>query len=390
MVEVLEVVTGGRSGGGARKFGQQELSQKARVLPRYVSSLYIMSGDDIHFGTVVPFSWYRGCTSVASSHFSEMARERCNAVRIDVSEEDLVLRMQEVAAVVQLASAARLKPLVGVCGLAGMFGRGALSSADAERSPFLQSHQQAHKVDGCGVPCSGQVCCRDLAFIDYACALCSAIGCIRGIQGLSLVHPGFSSCFCSVCTGNRNEGNPAGDASQNRFRYKRGMPVLPDEDDERGGLLQSSASATLHLLHAMFLSFRSASSLAKSPSAHAFFAGSLMKTGTADLARVMRVLELSPVPSVMQPAAEMLLAGVPSATHIILPLPHTLLLHHQISAFPSSSNFSSPDRKYKVQPRSAAGTQASNTHVGNAQEERNTSDGCCWDAIAIFVETNRK
>jgi hypothetical protein len=59
-------------------------------------------GSDILLGTVVPLSWYRRCTSAAAAHFSEMARERCNAVRIDVTEEDLVFRMQEVAAVVQL------------------------------------------------------------------------------------------------------------------------------------------------------------------------------------------------------------------------------------------------------------------------------------------------
>ena len=72
------------------------------------------STTDLLYGTVVPFAWYRGCTSIAAGHFSEMAKERCNAVRIDVSEEDLIWRMQEVAAVVQIAAAARLKPLVGL------------------------------------------------------------------------------------------------------------------------------------------------------------------------------------------------------------------------------------------------------------------------------------
>jgi hypothetical protein len=274
--------------------------------------------------------------------------------------------------------------------MAGILGIGALSRTDAERSPFLQAHQDALKVDGCGVPCSGQVCPRNLEFIDYACALCCAVGCMRGVAGLSLVHPSFSSCFCSVCTGDINEGEAQNDASKNRFRYKRRMPVLPDEDDERVGPLLSSASAALHLLHAMFLSFRSAPSLARSSSASAFFGGSLMKTGAADLARAMRVLELSPQPSVMQPAAEMLLGGVPSATHIIMPLPYTVLPHEQLRASPLSSSLSSPERKYKVHPRSAAGALSSDARAGDGQEERPVSDGCCWDAIAIFVETNRK
>ena len=51
----------------------------------------------------------------------------------------MIWRMQEVAAVVQIAAAARLKPLVGLCGLAGLLGRGSLPHDDASRSPFLQN-----------------------------------------------------------------------------------------------------------------------------------------------------------------------------------------------------------------------------------------------------------
>jgi hypothetical protein len=357
-----------------------------------------MSGDgsDILLGTVVPLSWYRGCTSAAAAHFSEMARERCNAVRIDVTEEDLVFRMQEVAAVVQLAVSARLKPLVGLCGMAGLLGRGSLSRADAASSPFLQRHQQLRKVDGCGLICPDQACTRNPVFVDYVCALCCAVGCIRNVGGISLVHPNFSTCFCRFCTGDRG-GGQTNDAAHSAFRYKRGMSVLPDEDDEQGqgGLLHVSASATLHLLQAMFLSFRMASKLSKSASAPALFGNSLVKDNQLDsLSRALRVLELSPQPSVMQPATDVLLDGVPAATHMVMPLPHSVVPHEQLHASLSSTlDAALPDMKYKVHAPPAASEQSRVAFAGVAEaarEEGVADEGCCWDAIAVVAETGIK
>jgi hypothetical protein len=351
-------------------------------------------GSDILFGTVVPFSWYRGCTSVAAGHFSEMASERCNVVRIDVSEEDLVFRMQEVAAVVQLAVTARLKPLVGLCGFAGLFGRGSLSSSDAERSPFMQGHQQARKIDGCGLLSRDQVCTRNPKFIDYVCALCCAVGCVRNVGGISLVHPNFSMCFCRLCLGDRGVGEP-NNSAHGAFRYKRGMSVLPDEDEEQGSPLHSSASATLHLLQAMFLSFRMAPTLSKSPSATALFGTSLVKDSQFDsLARALRVLELSPQPSVMQPAPDVMLDSIPAATHVILSLPHSVIPHNQLQAALSSTwEAAIPEIKYKVEPRSATGadfTYQGATAEDAEKDDRRADDGCSWDAVALIAETSTK
>ncbi len=353
--------------------------------------LGIMSSEDILFGTVVPFSWYRGCCSVSAMHFSDMARQRCNSVRIDVSDEDLVTRMQEVSAVVQLATAARLKPVLGLCGFAGMLGRGALPRCDADSSPFLSRHAHSRKVDGSGVQCSGQVCTRDPEFIDYACALCCAVGCIRGLGGISLVHPNFSMCFCRLCVDGGAEGDAQNDSSRNRFRYKRKMPVLPDEDDERDGLFHSSAFATLHLLQAMFLSFRTAPLLSQTSSATAIFGRSLIKANQVDMTRAVRVLELSPQPSVMQPAMEVMLGSVPAATHIVIPLPCSVVPHQQLAnaSMPSALHAPLPERKYTVQPRSASQT-FTDAAAEQEEEQRPSSDGCCWDVIALCVETTAK
>jgi hypothetical protein len=358
-----------------------------------------MSGEssDILLGTVVPFSWYRGCAGIASAHFSEMASARCNAVRIDVSEEDLVFRVQEVAAVVQLAVTARLKPLVGLCGLAGLFGRGSLSRADAESSPFLRNNQHGRKVDGCGALSPDQACARNPKFVDYACALCCAVGCIRNVAGISFVHPNFSMCFCRLCVGERGELN---NATPGALRYKRGMSVLPDEDDEQMGSLHSCASATLHLLQAMFLSFRAAPTLAKSSSATAVFGAYLIKDSQFDsVARALRVLELSPEPSVTQPATDVMLDSVAAATHIVMSLPHSVVPHHQLQAASSAtSDSSSHDVKYKVQPQSSprvdfaqlSSSEAEARHGDGATEEWSAGQSCCWDAVAVIVETSTK
>ena len=351
-----------------------------------------MSGaPDIVFGTVVPFAPYRGCVSIAAAHFSEMARERCNAVRIDVSEDDLVCRMQEVASVVQMAHASRLKPFIGLCGFAGMLGRGSLPRADADKSPFLHRHPTARKVDGSGLPCSGQVCTRNSEFIEYVCALSCAVGCISNVAGISIVHPNFSMCFCHMCQGVQVEGG-----ASSTFRYKRHMPVLPDDDDEQGGVLHSCASATLHVMQAMLLSFRMAPSLAKSTSATTLFGTTLLKGSQSDaVSQALRVLELSPQPSVMQPAMDVMLDSVPAATHVLLSLPYSVVSHAQLlEASSVTADANEPERKYKVHPQSTLVIDLAPVEGQSAQaapqEERAVGDGCSWDAIAVVVETGLK
>ena len=341
------------------------------------------STTDLLYGTVVPFAWYRGCTSIAAGHFSEMAKERCNAVRIDVSEEDLIWRMQEVAAVVQIAAAARLKPLVGLCGLAGLLGRGSLPHDDASRSPFLQNHQHARKIDGRGLPCNGQVCARSPEFIDYVCALCCAVGCIRNVGGISAVHANFTMCFCRMCQGDRAE-----DEREGAFRYQRKMPVLPDEDDEHSGAMRS-AGATLQLLQAMFLSFRTAPVLAKSASAASLLGACLAKSGQVDtLARALRVLELSPQPNVMQPAIDVMLDAVPAATHVVLSLPCSRIPHKNLTALSSSAS-ELPQGRHAHSP--AASFEQEDPPSAAAHEGgQHGNDGCCWDAIAVLVDTSLK
>jgi hypothetical protein len=101
----------------------------------------------------------------------------------------------------------------------------------------------------------------------------------------------------------------------------------------------------------MFLSFRMALSLAKSPSAAAFFGKSLIKANQNDLHRALRIIELPPQPSMLQPAAEIMLESVPSASHIIVSLPFTVVPHAQLAATSSSSlDASSPERKYWPYP----------------------------------------
>jgi hypothetical protein len=353
------------------------------------------SADSRYFGTVVPFSWYRGCTSAATAHFNEMARERCNAVRIDVSEEDLVLRIQEVAAVVQLAAAARLKAIIGLCGFGGVLGQGSLSQADAERSLFLRDHPSSMKVDGCGLSCAGQVCSRNPEFIDYVCALCCVVGCMQHVGGISAVHPRFSACFCALCSGGHASLSAGGDessADRSRFRYQRRMTVLPDENEEEAGLLPSSAIATLHLLQAMFLSFRAAPSLAKSASAASVFGASLMRGSQADAAsHAFRVIELSPHPSVTQPAADALLGSVPAATHIVLALPHTVVQHkQQQTSGPLGSENKLPTRKYEVHPRPAEPAAEACGKQDDALGGGESRLACCWDALAVVVESSVK
>ena len=166
------------------------------------------------------------------------------------------------------------------------------------------------------------------------------------------------------------------------------MPVLPDEDDEHSGAMRS-AGATLQLLQAMFLSFRTASVLAKSASAASLLAACLAKSGQVDtLARALRVLELSPQPNVMQPAIDVMLDAVPAATHVVLSLPCSRIPHKNLTALSSSAS-ELPQGRHAHSP--AASFEQEDPPSAAAHEGgQHGNDGCCWDAIAVLVDTSLK
>jgi hypothetical protein len=173
------------------------------------------------------------------------------------------------------------------------------------------------------------------------------------------------------------------------------MPVLPDDDDEQGGVLHSCASATLHVMQAMLLSFRMAPSLAQSASATTVFGATLLKGSQSNaVSQALRVLELSPQPSVMQPAMDVMLDSVPAATHVLLSLPYSVVSHAQLlGASSSTADANEPERKYKVHPQSTRVIDLAPVEgqpQAAAHEERAAGDGCSWDAIAVVVETGLK
>jgi hypothetical protein len=208
------------------------------------------------------------------------------------------------------------------------------------------------------------------------------------VGGISAVHANFTMCFCRMCQGDRAE-----DEREGAFRYQRKMPVLPDEDDEHSGAMRS-AGATLQLLQAMFLSFRAAPVLAKSPSAASLLGACLAKSGQVDtLAHALRVLELSPQPNVMQPAIDVMLDAVPAATHVVLSLPCSRIPHRNLTALPSSAS-ELPQGRHHAQLHAlspAASFEQEDVPSDAAHEGGgHGNDGCCWDAIAVLVDTSLK